>query len=986
MPIFSQSRDFVTKNGIVTEGTGVATSSTGGSNIIQSGGGLAAAGNLVVGTSATVYGEMVVLGTTSTFQNLRVNVITATQTATFLDIVVGNINATGTVSGTITGNIATATNLANGAAGQIPFQSSPGQTSFIGGSGTGGDLLISNGSSAPSFKNTLTLTGSTLATNTNTGALVVQGGVGIWGNLYVGGNLSAATVVGTSTNAITATNVSAGTAGQIVFQTAPGVTSYAGPGTSEDILVSRGTTGPVFQNTLTLGGSTPSSSTSTGALKVTGGVGIGQNIYVGGTANVGGIASFTNTTESTTSATGAVTVSGGLGVSKNLNVGGDLTLVGQFVASKFILSGNNLDTQQTTFNLANTTATTINLGGAATSIAIGSISGTTNIKNQVTITTSTAATNATSGALVVTGGVGISGALYVTGAINGNLTGTATSANNLTGGAAGSIPIQSASGTTAYIPIGVSGYILSVTAGNTATWVSTAGLSAGQATTSSNLASGTAGQVPYQSAAGVTQFYGPGSEGEIVISRSTTGPTYANTLTLGGSTQATNSYTGALQVRGGVGIVKDLFVGGSGNYVGNVTIESSGASTATGSTNALFVKGGAYIQKTLTVKDDARFEGSVIFAGTATYVYSTNTVVTDNLINLHVPPGSTGSNHTWTLDDGKDIGHIFHYYKSGQDKDAFLGLANDTAYLEWYDNGTEAGGVFTGTSYGIFKTGGIRLVGGTANNGDSTSGDLQVTGGVGIGGRLYVGSTTTFNASIIPSSSGVNLGSPSLRFGSLYVTSSTIDISGVPLGSDGGNYIFAPAARFTATTVASSTSTGALIVNGGAGIAGAVYIGGETAINSGVTSTSPTTGALTVAGGAGIGGNLNISGTAAFGSTSSSAVVMGWVSNNSAYATYTSPGITNTVQQVLDTFSTSTYRTAKYLIQLVDGPKYHAQEMLLFHDNSQVYKTEYAVIFNTAELGTFDVDISSGNARLLFTAAAGVSSLVAKLTRTTITT
>ena len=985
MPIFSQSRDFVTKNGIVTEGTGVATSSTGGSNIIQSGGGLAAAANLVVGTSATIYGEMIVHGTTSSFQNIRAAIITATQTATFTDILVGNIIASGTVSGTITGNINTASNLANGTAGQIPYQTAPGLTSFFGGSGTAGNLLISNGTGAPSFKNTLTLTGSTVATNTTTGALVVAGGVGIGGDLYVGGSLSAANVVGTSTNAVTATNVAAGTAGQLVTQTAPGITGFTGPGNSEDILVSRGSSGPVFQNTLTLGGSTPSNSTSTGALKVTGGVGIGQNLNVGGTINAAGVASFTNTTESSSSSTGGVVVTGGLGVGKNLNVGGDFTLVGQLVSSKLVLSGTTIDTQQTTLNLANTTATTINFGGAATAITLGSLSGTTNVRNQVTITTSTAATNATSGALVVTGGVGISGALYVTGGINGNLTGTATSANNLTGGAAGSIPIQSASGTTAYIPIGTAGYILSATAGNTATWVSTAGLSAGQATTSSNLASGTAGQVPYQTAAGVTSFYGPGSEGEIVISRGTNGPTYANTLTLGGTTQATNSYTGALQVRGGVGIVKDLFVGGSGNYVGNVTIESSGASTATGSTNALFVKGGVYVNKTLTVKDDARFEGSVIFAGTATYVYSTNTVVTDNLINLHVPPGSTGTNHNWTLDDGKDIGHIYHYYKSGQDKDAFLGLANDTAYLEWYDNGTEVGGVFTGTSYGIFKTGGIRLVGGAVNNGDATSGDLQVTGGVGIGGRLYVAQTATYNASIIPASAGVNLGSPSNPFGTIYVTSSTIDIGGVPLSSDGGSYIFAPNARFTATTAASSTSTGALIVNGGAGIAGSVYIGGTANIASNATSTSPSTGALIVTGGLGVGGNLNISGTAAFGTTSSSAVVFGWVSNNNAYASYTSPAISNTVQQVLDTFSTSTYRTAKYLVQIVDGTKFHAQEMLMFHDNSQVYKTEYAVIYNTSELGTFDVDISSGNARLLFTANAGVSSLVVKLTRTTIT-
>lgn len=852
MPIFSQSRDFVTKNGIVTEGTGVATSSTGGSNIIQSGGGLAAAGNLVVGTSATIYSELVVYGTTTTVQTLKATIVTATQTSTFVDLFVRDITASGTISGTVTGNINSATNLANGTAGQVPYQSAVGVTAFVGGAASAGNVFVSNGTAAPAFKNTLTLTGSTVASNTNSGALVVQGGVGIWGALYVGGSLTAASVVGTSTNAITATNIALGTAGQLPYQSAIGVTAFTGPGTTGEILVSRNNSGPVFQNTLTLAGTTSATSTNSGALQVVGGVGIG-------------------------------------------------------------------------------------------------------------------------------------GALYVGGSITGSLTGTATSANNLTGGAAGSIPIQSASGTTAYIPLGLNGYILSVTAGNTATWVSTAGLSAGNATTSSNLLGGTAGQVPYQSSPGITTFTGPGSEGEVLVSRGTTGPIYSNTLTIGGTTNATNSYTGALQVRGGIGIVKDLYVGGLAGIVGNVTLESSGASTATGATNALFVKGGVYINRTLVVKDQATFEGAVVFAGTATYAYSTNTVFSDNLINIHVPPGSTGSNHTWTVDDGKDIGHIFHYYKSGQDKDAFLGLANDTSYLEWYDNGTESGGVFTGTSYGIFKTGGIRLVGGVANNGDASSGDLQITGGVGIGGRIYVGSTATYNASILPTSSNVNLGSASQRFGTLFVTSSTIDIGGVPLGSDGSSLLLAPGARFTATTVASATNTGALQVVGGLGVGGSAYFGGSGSFASTSASTSPSTGALVVSGGAGIGGNLNITGTAAFGTTSSSAVVMGYVTNNSAYATYTSPAIINTVQQVLDTFSTSTYRTAKYTIQIVDGAKFHAQELLLFHDNTQIYKTEYSIIFNNAELGTFDADISSGNARLLFTAAAGVSSLVVKLNRTTIT-
>ena len=178
-----------------------------------------------------------------------------------------------------------------------------------------------------------------------------------------------------------------------------------------------------------------------------------------------------------------------------------------------------------------------------------------------------------------------------------------------------------------------------------------------------------------------------------------------------------------------------LFVGGTS------TVLSTLASTGSVSQNALYVAGGVGIAKTLLVTGEAIFQNSVTFSGTSTYVYTTNTVYTDNLINIHVPVGSTGSNHSWSVDDGKDIGFIYHYY-SVTDRDAFLGLANDSKYLEWYNNGSESGGIFTGTSYGTFKTGGIILVNTTATNSTNT-GALTVSGGVGVGGGLFVGGTVT---------------------------------------------------------------------------------------------------------------------------------------------------------------------------------------------------------------------------------------------------
>jgi len=97
------------------------------------------------------------------------------------------------------------------------------------------------------------------------------------------------------------------------------------------------------------------------------------------------------------------------------------------------------------------------------------------------------------GALTVLGGVGITGDLMVTGMAtfyNGMnvrylITGTITTATNLAGGVLGSIPYQTAAGKTQFIPIGVNNTVLTSN-GTTATWADIGGLSAGIANTATN--------------------------------------------------------------------------------------------------------------------------------------------------------------------------------------------------------------------------------------------------------------------------------------------------------------------------------------------------------------------------------------------------------------------------------------------------------------------------------------------------------------------
>ena len=91
---------------------------------------------------------------------------------------------------------------------------------------------------------------STLSSNsTNTGALIVAGGVGVGGGGYFGG-------------VVTATNFILNG-----YQVSTGTTAASGTGTTTTFVISN---------------LTPTSSTATGALQVYGGVGIGGGLFVGG--------------------------------------------------------------------------------------------------------------------------------------------------------------------------------------------------------------------------------------------------------------------------------------------------------------------------------------------------------------------------------------------------------------------------------------------------------------------------------------------------------------------------------------------------------------------------------------------------------------------------------------------------------------------------------------------------------------------------------
>jgi hypothetical protein len=310
--------------------------------------------------------------------------------------------------------------------GNIQFSSSTAYSNVPGQSLT----LIGTGTTS------VIVAGGTATTSTNTGALVVNGGVGIRDDLFVGGN---ATLQRLTLNEFTAT------------------------------------TATIFK--LNVIGSETSISTTTGAVVVNGGVGIGKDLYVGNNINsyrinsvLGNIVNLavTGTNISNDVSSGALVVAGGVGIAGNtiigttLSVGSTATFSTDVNVTRDVTIDGKLTVQGTgdvdlSPEAANVTITP-SLGGSVTirPSVQGSIDnieiGASNPKNA-----------------------------YFQNSYANNFIGLSTTATNLERGQLGSIPYQIEPGVTGFIDIGEINTVL-VSNGSTATWSNAANLSVSTST------------------------------------------------------------------------------------------------------------------------------------------------------------------------------------------------------------------------------------------------------------------------------------------------------------------------------------------------------------------------------------------------------------------------------------------------------------------------------------------------------------------------
>jgi hypothetical protein len=266
-----------------------------------------------------------------------------------------------------------------------------------------------------------------------------------------------------------------------------------------------------------------------------------------------------------------------------------------------------------------------------------------------------------------------------------------------------------------------------------------------------------------------------------------------------------------------------LFAGTELTIINALSVTSQTISTQTFAANTLVGNAVTSNGNLYVSKDGAFIIGNVNIVGnltvSGTQAATTSQATDAAMINLHysaTPP--------LVADDGKDIGFTFKYYK-GSEVTGFLGWQNSTRSLVYLDAATEVGNVITAGTFGNVQFGQM-LISNTTAATSNVTGALQVRGGVGIAGNLHANVANIGNISVL----GYHVGS--LNFAG----SDTIFINGSPVQTaatafNGGTV--ALTTLFACTNPATSTTTGAVRITGGLGVAGNTFMSNLAVPNSG---------------------------------------------------------------------------------------------------------------------------------------------------------
>lgn len=262
-----------------------------------------------------------------------------------------------------------------------------------------------------------------------------------------------------------------------------------------------------------------------------------------------------------------------------------------------------------------------------------------------------------------------------------------------------------------------------------------------------------------------------------------------------------SSIISAVSVTGGH-IVSNTYVSADSTVANTITV------TGTNGGNLFVQSNGAYIIGNVNIIGNLSVSGS--------QAASQSQQSGSPILALHY------SASPLVINDGKDIGLEWQYYDTIQ-KLGFFGWQNTTGSLVYLDNVTDTSNVITAGTFGNVQFGQL-LLSNTVAATSNTTGALKVSGGISTLGNLYVAGNAVATFANIG-----NLSVTGYHVGDMnFAGADTIYINGSPVQTaaqafNGGT--IGLATTFNDTTQATSATTGAVQVRGGAGVAGNIWAG-----------------------------------------------------------------------------------------------------------------------------------------------------------------
>ena len=661
---------------------------------------------------------------------------------------------------------------------------------------------------------------------------------------------------------------------------------------------------------------TTSTSTTKGALVINGGAGIAGNVNVGRSVNISG------NDQAYSTKSGSLVILGGAGISGNVYIGGIIDISGNAYASTASSSENSKMLATTAFvknALTTLIASDQTWSGnnyfseniSANGMIIGNYGNVNYSLGTIFGENLTGTYNIGAGSDVLSK---ITSGSYNIGIGNNVLENIDAGSNNI---GVGSFAISAAGDNVDNTAIGY--YALNQIKGDNNTAIgSYAGNTMIKGYFNTFIGSNTSTSFPeYSYSTAIGQSATITGNNQVVLGTS------GEYVYIPGTIISDSSLNGALVVSGGVGIGGNLYVG-SNFYVGGNII----ATTATTGTSTTQVATTAFVQNainsTTNTTGNNTWTGTnafsnnitangVVIGSYGTTNYSVGTTfgnISTGSYNIGLGSGGMSKITTGSYNIGlgnsslyNDVsgsyntaigGDALYNVTTGSYNTAVGSLSGNSNTTGTYNsflgyNSTASSGTFnystaigqnasiTASNQVVLGTSGEYVyIPGTKISDSASNGALVVTGGVGIGGNLYVGGNLYATTATTGTSS-------TIVATTAYVQTAISGISSSVTTSTNTWYqtnTFTKVLSISDTTVSTGSTSGALVVSGGVGIAKSLYVAGGTA------STSSTTGTLVVTGGAGISGNIYVgtggnvyvtSTTASISSTSGALVVTGGI-------------------------------------------------------------------------------------------------------------